>query len=105
MLQTVVSTCHDVAIAAYRKTQMKHSLGDETETIMETHKSKPGQQYVVPHNCLLFLINGKDTHSLWRHHFSSLFLVFFVSADDYLDIDHDVELAVMFMMRMVLRIM
>ena len=55
MLQTVVSTCHDVAIAAYRKTQMKHSLGDETETIMETHKSKPGLQYVVPHNCLLFL--------------------------------------------------
>ena len=55
LLQTVVSTCHDVAIAAYRKTQMKHSLGDETETIMETHKSKPGQQYVVPHNCLLFL--------------------------------------------------
>lgn len=51
------------------------------------------------------LINGEDTHSLWRHHFISLFLVIFVSADDYLDIDNDVELAVMFMMRMVLRIM
>ena len=51
------------------------------------------------------MINGKDTHDLWRHHFSSLFLVIFVSADDYLDIDNDVELAVMFMMRMVLRIM
>ena len=64
LLQTVVSTCHDVAIAAYRKTQMKHSLGDETETIMETHKSKPGQQYVVPHNCLLFL----QRFNQWRRH-------------------------------------
>ena len=50
------------------------------------------------------LCKGEGTHNLWRDHFSSLFLVIFVSADNNLDFNNDVELAVIFMLKMILNI-